>query len=505
MSKRVFKIMSAVLAVMLASFTLISCKKGNNAKTTIVVDGGGDIGNFNTTVSMTKSEVNPFPYNTLEKLCKEWEAAHPDYKVVVNKNSYGGSTGSLRPLFNGHTAPDIIYMNGTSVEEDKNKGWFVPLNKYLMQKNPYASEYDKWLDLYDVKEYASTSDGERYYVNLERIPIGIIYNVDILKAAGYTDASGNLKSLVSYSDFKEAQKCVSEYSVKNKNLGIKTFLTPYRWYDIYLETSLFGDLLKTCDRNGDGNLDTEEWCYAYTKGYWGVDTPAFKTYIELLKDRCEYFPDGYSQLIPLTEFVSGRCAFIEGVGGTLRQISANSAVNFEYAITGYPQISKADIEKAGFDSSCFAEELSNGRRGSAGYGTSWWITNSAMDKGQDAVDACADLLMFLTAPKQNNRLIGDLGGGIPLNPESEESVPEYLRPVLKMYLDDSKDESKYAWGVANSWNCFGAEYSSYFLSATYSYIDGEKTKETLLKQLGNQVSGLVEQFIVENEYDTSKW
>ena len=264
MSERVLKIMSAVLAVTLASFTLMSCKKGNNAKTTIVIDGGGDIGNFNTTVSMTKSEVNPFPYNTLEKLCKEWEAAHPDYKVVVNKNSYGGSTGSLRPLFNGHTAPDIVYMNGTSVEEDKNKGWFVPLNKYLMQKNPYATEYDKWIDLYDVKEYAATSDGERYYVNLERIPIGVIYNADILKAAGYTDASGNLKSLVSYSDFKEAQKCVSEYSAKNKNLGIKTFLTPYRWYDIYLETSLFGDLLKTCDRNGDGHLDTEEWCYAYS-------------------------------------------------------------------------------------------------------------------------------------------------------------------------------------------------------------------------------------------------
>ncbi len=503
---KIVKTLAMTLAVTCFAFPATSsCKKGVSDEKTIVIDGGGDIGNFNTTVSMTKSEVNPFPYNTLETLCKEWEKQHPGYKVVVNKNSYGGSVGSLRPLFNAHTAPDIVYMNGSTVEEDKNKGWFVPLNKYLNSKNPYAPQYEKWIDLYDTEEYTATSDGERYYVNLERIPIGIIYNADILKAAGYTDDKGNIKSLVSYSDFKEAQKCVAEYSAAHKDLNIKTFLTPYRWYDIYLESALFGELLKTCDRNGDGHLDTEEWCYAYTKNYWGIDTPAYETYLGLVKDRCEYFPSGYGQLVPLTEFVSGKCAFIEGVGSTLRQISANSAVNFDYAITGYPQISKADIEAAGFDASCFTEEIRNGRRGSAGYGTSWWITNSATDKGQETVDACADLLMFLTAPEQNNRLIGDLGGGIPLNPETEESVPQYLRPVLNMYLEDSKDPDKLAWGVANSWNAFGADYSSYFLNATYSYIDGEKSRSDLIKQLGNQIRGLVEQYIAENDYDTSDW
>ena len=113
--------------------------------------------------------------------------------------------------------------------------------------------------------------------------------------------------------------------------------------------------------------------------------------------------------------------------------------------------------------------------------------------------------MFLTAPEQNNRLIGDLGGGIPLNPETEESVPQYLRPVLNMYLEDCKNPDKLAWGVANSWNAFGADYSSYFLNATYSYIDGEKSRSDLIKQLGNQIRGLVEQYIAENDYDTSDW
>ena len=74
-----------------------------------------------------------------------------------------------------------------------------------------------------------------------------------------------------------------------------------------------------------------------------------------------------------------------------------------------------------------------------------------------------------------------------------------------MYLEDSKDSTKLAWGVANSWNCFGADYSSYFLNATFSYIDGEKSQSDLVKQLSNQMRGLVDQYIAENDYDTSNW
>ena len=206
----------------------------------------------------------------------------------------------------------------------------------------------------------------------------------------------------------------------------------------------------------------------------------------------------------MTEFVNGKCAFIEGVGGTLRQISANAAVDFDYAITGYPTLSLSDLENSGISTEGLGEII-NGRRGSAGYGTSWWITNTAMNKGEACVDACADLLMYLTAPEQNNRLIGDLGGGIPLNPDSIESVPEYLQPVLSMYMEDCNDESKVGWGVANSWNCFGADYSSYFLNATFTYIDGDRTLDSLVNGLESQIRGLVNEYIIENEYDTDQW
>ena len=43
-----------------------------NFKCTITVDGGGQWANFNTTTSMVESESNPYPYNTLETLAKEY-------------------------------------------------------------------------------------------------------------------------------------------------------------------------------------------------------------------------------------------------------------------------------------------------------------------------------------------------------------------------------------------------------------------------------------------------
>jgi ABC-type glycerol-3-phosphate transport system substrate-binding protein len=61
------------------------CKKAGEASAgktlTIVVDGGGDFVDYNSTASMEKSDANPYPYNELEKLAKEYSDAHPG--VVV--------------------------------------------------------------------------------------------------------------------------------------------------------------------------------------------------------------------------------------------------------------------------------------------------------------------------------------------------------------------------------------------------------------------------------------
>ena len=116
--------------------------------------------------------------------------------------------------------------------------------------------------------------------------------------------------------------------------------------------------------------------------------------------------------------------------------------------------------------------------------------------------------MFLTAPKQNNRLIGDLKGGIPLNPTDDFEIADYLKPLIEQYDQDiveaNKGERVY-WGCFNSWAVLGISYSNLFIRTMQDLdaglIDEKKATCTLAKSM----KSTVEAYIVEYDYDTSNW
>ena len=87
---------------------------------TIVVDGGGQWANYNTTDDMTESETNPYPYNTLETLIEEYTALHPNITIKLNRLSYNGDLSTLRSLLSTSDAPDILYNSTTTLAEHYN-------------------------------------------------------------------------------------------------------------------------------------------------------------------------------------------------------------------------------------------------------------------------------------------------------------------------------------------------------------------------------------------------
>lgn len=503
--KKIFGLIMSAMLCFSVCVPLFGC--GNSAvhdKHTIVLDGGGHIGNYNTTKSMVKSDANPFPYNTLETLTKEWMKLHPEYKVIVNSTSYGGNISSLRPLLKVGTAPDVVLMSGTTAEEELGTGNYLPLNDYLSRPNPYAPEYDTWLDLYHG-DLDYLSDGSYLYINMERQPIGIVYNENLLKAAGVVKADGSIDVPVTYTELKEAQRKVYEYAKTSAGKGKYAYLTPYRWHDIVLECNMFGHLIPELDALiEDKRISTEELIRGYVKGIYTPESENYKAFLKIIKDRCEYFPTDFANITPLTQFVQGNCAFMEVSGNTLRQISANKSVGFTYKVIPYPTLSKEDLENIGIDPSV-VPEVKNVRRGLAGYATSWAITRTAINKGEETCDMIADLLMFLTAPEQNDRMVGDLGGGIPLNPQSTDVVPEYLRPLYEVYEQDSANPDILRWASFNSISAFGNTYEQYYLSLTYSYISGSKTLDETYGSLTKNIKNNIVELRDERGYDESLW
>ena len=240
-----------------------------------------------------------------------------------------------------------------------------------------------------------------------------------------------------------------------------------------------------------------------------ADDGLFELYLRLIKLRTKYYPANFGSYNAVTSFVNGDCLFIEGTGGTMRQVDSNTSITFEMGVVGYPTLSLQDLlnfdETAGLAKELGLQEddIVNSRRGSAGYATAWFVSNSAVVN--DVVDGCMDLLMFLTAPEQTNRLVGDLGGGIPLNPDENTEISSYLQDVTAMYAEDSQDPSLMKWGAFSHWSVLTLDYNSYFLVDTLSYINNDISIEELLTDLKGQIAVNIQKFVNENDYDTSKW
>lgn len=467
---------------------------GNTAKKEIVVDGGGDIGNFNTTLSMIKSDANPFPYNTLRTLCDEWEALNPDYYVTISVNSMNGDRSSCKPLLTNKTAPDLLYQNGSVIYNDLGEDYYVELGEYLAQPNKYAPQYETWFDLYGDEIYSTQqSDGGYYYFCLERIPVGIIYNKSIFEAV----FGKNYTLPKTYAQFMDCQEAINDYF--NGESGKAVFLTTYQWYDIVLESSILSSYIDETDViRKNGAVDTEELVRAINKGIFDPSGEAFEEYIKLIYEKNSYYPENWQTYDSYNNFVKGNLAMMEGTGETFRKLAANTAVNFEWDIMPYPDLTTETCSYS----------IKPTIRGCAGLASAWFVTKSAEQKG--TVDGVIDLMMYLTAPQNNNRLIGDLNGGIPLNPDEDTVLADYLTGVYTYYMNDTveyNEGKRTLWGSYNTWVLLGDNFRTSFIKATQDMTLGSVSVAATFENLAKQMKTTATAYYIEfsDVYDIENW
>lgn len=498
---------SLMLVSLMGATMLVGCG-GTNGPTgptkEIVLDGGGDIGNYNTTASMVESPSNQYPYNTLEQLCKEWEKSHPGYKVKINRTSSGGNREVLLPQLKQGTAPHIIYQNGNVVNTDLGQDYYVDLTEYLDQPSPYLDN-KKWSSVYNADELATTqaADGHYYYVNMEKIPVCFMYNKTLLKAAGVEHP----ENIQTFGQLIDAMGKVKDYAVTQQKAGvIEPYSTTYTWYQIAMESNMFSDLLKDGDTlRHNGVIDTEELCRLYKKGLYTPDANAssetdtfldnkFYEYIRLI-ERLDYFKATASYDCD-SNWISGNLGFMEATGLQLRKFNKNSNIKFEWGTIPFPDITTEDCKYA----------ANPAVRGTAGLATSWWVTKRAKNDG--TVEACIDLLQYLTAPEQNNRMVGDLKGGIPLNPDSNYEIQDYLKPLLEQYNEDLKEISegkRVNFQAFNSWGVMGTEYQNLFIRTMQDLDAGITNVKKATTLLSKSFKNTVTAYCVEYEYDETKW
>ena len=484
-----------IITMLLVALSFTGCSEKGSDGIVIHVDGGGANGNFNTTPSMEKSPENPNPYNTLEVLAEEYMKLHPDVKIVINRNSLNSDRESIVSLLSAEEAPDLLYMISPDELSDAQNKWIVDLTDYLEQGNPYCKEgeagYTKWKELYNEKELLSTqaSDGKYYKVCLEKIPIGILYNKDLFEAAGVT------KTPDTFGELLAVQKLLSD------NTGVIPYFPIYTWYDIVLEVSIFSKLFDQYDTiNQNGFISKEEIAKAYTNGLWGISSnptteaeKMYKEYFKLMKEKTKYYPKAWESYEALDEFLKGNVAMIEATGGYMAQVANDETKGFDVGVFGFPTLSEEDSVYGG-----------NGvYRGTAGLTTGYYVTNAAVKDGQETVDACVDFLKFLTAPSNNDRLINDMGRGLPLSPKAQ--INELFQPLVDIYQEDSTNPNRYDWNTYCTWSGFGKQYYDTFVLTVQAYQAGKYDIDEALEVMADATANAMKTTMEANGWSADKW
>lgn len=458
--------LAAALGLVCGSFA--GCGGGGTNKTVLYFDGGGGSGNYTTTSS----------YDTLEQLAEEWNANNEKFEVVINKASLNGNRSAITSMLSAGTAPDMLMQVGTVVNDDIGTGWYADLTEYLEQPNPYEEGNTAWKDIYGTESIAASkaSDGKNYYVCLDKIPVGMVYNMDLLAQAGITEVPQT------YSEFLACLEALQ----KAKDAGritAEVFMHGGLWQESYLGTSVYGSKVEEWDEDDTGVVSAYELVKAYKEGEWTLDDEYFREFLRLCYEKAQYYPDNYLSYDTAYNFARGNLAVTDAVGNVMRTLTRNARFNVEVA--GYPVLDTEASAMGGYTTV----------RGSAGLSSAYWVTNSAVNKGQEAVDACVDFLMFLTASDNNARLVNDLGYALPLN--VEDSTVELFAGLADEYEADLQSGTALAWSACYIPDMLGTDFNNYYQLAMGDFYQGEAEGniDAVVADLNSHIDGCIDALV----------
>lgn len=500
------KYLAAFLGITLVCSALfVGC--GKSGKTEIVIDGGGVAGNYNSSINMTPSAANPNPYNYLEQLANEWNESSKfssRYSVKINRNSINGNRDSILSYVSTGSGPDILYQTGTTIAEDMDKNYFVDVTDYLSEPNPYVKGNEKWSDLYDAQELEASRapNGNFYSIGIDRNVAGIMYNKDIFERAGITEPILTYGDLIAAMD-KIAERCPD----------VMPFSLVDNWYDIVLESGLYGSQIEKYDViRKNGIVDSEELSRASSLDLYKIMNgnnldARYEAYLNLMNLlRSDKYMDTNSiGNTSVTEFMNGKIAMVSCLGKSMVQVQRQNKINV--GAMGYPVLTQKDVDDyAGVDGIKIDER--GVRRGISGIGTGWWISSAAVKKG--TVDACVDFLQFITAPENNVPMVNKLGYAIPLDTDAavESSDMNVLFSEMINQFNEDVENDFFEFHVFNSWGIMGFDCWSNFVTQSTNLFNGADiltVAKSINKQFLSSRDNLIEQNKKSGAWNVDGW
>lgn len=340
------------------------------------------------------------PNEMANVIADEWEAMNPDHEIEHITIVVTGSGGDewLKTQLIGGVAPEILQQNAEVTWQDVDKGWYVPLDEFLERPNPYVPGNKHWRDIFTnqaLMDSKRAPDGKLYCISLDVVETGLFYNKDILREYGYEE-------------FPETWHEMEEMLGKIKADHITPLAAGWGmesdWgMDIIFE-QMYHDILPLMDLipsrpDAQGYmghyLQSQEAGFLYTKGFFSTRDPRWREMNRLLREWRNYWSKELKFADLTRLFLTERQAVYWTGSWFIRRMVSDPFIDFDWGIAYLPTITK--------ETSPYGPGTPTTVIGGAA--TQLHVTNSALKNNN--LEACIDYLMYLSAPKQIERIAGE--------------------------------------------------------------------------------------------------
>lgn len=440
------------------------------------------------------TEDNPNPPTFFNELIAEYEAANPGVRIELIEVPGDIASDQWRStVFQGQNEPHIITNNFIRVWQEESNDWYVPLNDYISQPNPYIPEgiagSEAWQDsipdvVWDTTLH--TASGNQYLVTVDAVAVGFFYNKAMLEEAGVdTDFD------ISYSLWEDWETMISEMGIV-ADAGLEPLAmsmstaTPFQfnWFDGVSLTSMYIDHIESWWEPGASwhALNQREFACAIDNGFINANDEAFSDWIDLLTAFEPYWADGYATATRdevYRLFITGDVPFLlENAAAEMVRVTRDA--DFEWGISYFPPITETTSPFAANNESSYLV---------GGFTGGYTMTDRARRDGIE--DQVIDFLMFMTAQPQWERVVTESPRSVPTLvgmdvPDALKPLTEFLQLPIRALKDPDPRLSR--------------RYGEDHRRLMQEYFTDQIDKETLIIEQDRLMTREARVVIAENEY-----
>lgn len=350
-------------------------------------------GTYQPTESMEKTPQNLLPANAVVRIGDKYKQLYPE---VGKLDFIRVPTATDARLWTetsqaGGTIPHISWQHSFQIDNDLKKGWWLPLDDYVKEPNPYLKAGEPgsktWLDqFFEIPTSTKRClDGKLYIIPFDLITTFFYYNKDIFAKAGVSVPK-------TWVEYQKIQQTIKDMSITpNGMIG---------WVDSQIAQMTFASLEKEIKPGGGPVLRKEVACAIKNK-VWNFETPIAADYLRILKEMVPFHdPDWSSEAIKIDawrqRFKQQKIAIAEDHTQMFGLLKADSLLQFEWGAFYCPTITKE------------TSQFSTGRPAPPiGGATSTQLAVTTRAEKEGRLELAVDFLRFLSVPENASLMIGE--------------------------------------------------------------------------------------------------